>query len=618
MLSGLILTIGCLFFIILLIISYFSKSSSRDFTTKLYKYLLLVTLFIAVTEIISGFLFYYLGQNIIFTIVLKFHWLLGVLYFYLLFFYCICFINNYKYNSFEECTLNNKYLKTSTSVFVIVSLISMILPFDKLDKNDYSFVPGISAYFIIVYAIVLAIFLFIQLYKTKNIKIAHKKAFFASFLPLFIMGVFIQIPFHNYGFFPIGFTVQLIVFYFYVENPDLKLIDEMDLLNRRIQRSSRAKIDFLSNMSHEIRSPMNAIVGFSSTILEETEFDKEKIINDISHIKSSSKTLLEIINNILDISKIETGSENIDEKEYSLRNHIIDWTGIVETRLENKNIKFFLNVDGDMPTKLIGDSTKVFQIVLNLLTNAVKYTEVGKITMTITKKYINDRTIKMTVKVADTGFGIKDEDKDKVFQKFSRLDAAKTNEIEGTGLGLVLTKRYAELMGGDIWFESKYGAGSTFYFEVTQKIVDKTPIGVLTNEKDLTEIKDYLDCSNYTAVIVDDDELNLNVTERLLSAYNFKIVKINNGSDCIYRFKSGEKYDIAFIDHVMSGMDGIEVAHILRNLPGYQIPILVSLTANALIGVREMYLNEGFNEYLSKPIDVNELDRLINKYFNKQ
>ena len=413
-------------------------------------------------------------------------------------------------------------------------------------------------------------------------------------------------------------TIELFVIYFLIENPDLRYIKEIDIMKNQIERSSRAKSDFLSNMSHEIRSPMNAIIGFSESILNDSEeYDASRTLNDLNHIKSSSKNLLDIINNILDISKIETGSDTIENKDYSLKNHIIDWTGIVDTRLGGKNIKFILEVDKDIPTKLNGDATKIFQIVLNILTNSVKYTEVGRIKMTINKELINNKTVKLKFKVSDTGFGIKKEDYDKVFQKFSRLDSAKTNEIEGTGLGLVLTKKYANLMGGDIWFESEYGAGTTFYFDVPQTIVDITPMGDINETIEVEASKTLLNCTNLKALVVDDDELNLKVTERLLKAYNFTVETSSSPEEVIYKIKQGEYYNIIFLDHVMPMIDGVELMKIIKGLRGYKIPPIVALTANAITGVRAYYLKEGFDEYISKPIDINELDKIINKYFNK-
>jgi signal transduction histidine kinase len=405
-----------------------------------------------------------------------------------------------------------------------------------------------------------------------------------------------------------------LIMYFTIENPDLRMAEQLAQAKEEAERANMAKSEFLSNMSHEIRSPMNAIVGFSETILNNPDYDPEQTKSDIEHIATSGNNLLDIINNILDISKIESGSETLDQKEYSVGNVIMELGSIIEARLANRPIKFIVEVDNDIPSRVYGDATKLFQVLLNILANSIKYTEVGRIKLDVQKEIKNnDVTLRFTI--SDTGYGIKKEDYDTLFEKFVRLNTATTNEIEGTGLGLVITKKYVDLLDGKIWFESDYGVGTTFYVEVSQKIVDPTPIGDIREGSNQGDQIDYLDCTGKKVLIVDDNELNLKVTEKVLKQYKFDIETITSGKDCVYKIKEGQHYDIIFLDHMMPEMDGIEVVHILKKLADYKIPPIVCLTANAITGVREMYFREGFDEYLSKPINRSELNRIINKYF---
>lgn len=617
---GLLFTISGFIFILLMLLIYSSKSRTikNNLSIKLFRLTIDFVIYMSISEFIMILVDHYTDIYWLRILFLKIHWLTGFLslYFILLYLYCAAF--NFKDHTFKSFIKEDKIMKYFTIGSIIYYIFFLVFPV-KIDSivDNYTPLPIIAMftpYFICEYIILLKCILFNK-ETPKNIKNCV-----ISFSIVFATLLVFQFIFSNISFWIIGVVFAVYIIYFINANPDLTLITEIDNLKESIDKSNRAKSDFLSNMSHEIRSPMNAILGFSETIINDEEFDQKRVLSDLNYINSSSKTLLEITKNILDISKIETGSDTIENKEYSLKEHILDWNGIVNTRLANKNIKYILNVDNDIPSKLYGDSTKIFQIVLNLLTNAIKYTEVGRISLNIEKNIVNNKTVNLKFTVSDTGFGIKDEDKPKVFEKFTRLDSATTNEIEGTGLGLVLTKRYAELMGGNLWFDSEFGAGSTFYFEIPQEIVDITPMGDINTiiQAQNDNGKTYLDCSNYKALIVDDDELNLNVTERLLKVYNFKIDKVDNGKDCVYKYKLGEDYDIIFLDDVMSGMTGVEVVGIIRKVVGYRQPIFVALTANAIADSKKMYIEKGFDDYIAKPIDTNELDRLINRYFNKK
>ena len=419
------------------------------------------------------------------------------------------------------------------------------------------------------------------------------------------------------GLYSIGMIFQDYFLYFVVENPDLKIIKELEELKDEIERSNKAKSEFLFNMSHEIRTPMNAIVGFSETLLNDPNYNEKRARTDIKHIASAGNNLLDIVNNILDISKIESGRDTIEEKEYSLGNIIMELSSIIDARIANKPVKLIMDVDPDIPSRLYGDSTKVFQILLNILTNSVKYTEVGKIKLTVTKNLTKTGYVDLHFKITDTGYGIKKEDYDKLFLKFSRLDTAKSNEIEGTGLGLVITKKYVELLGGTITFDSEYEVGTTFYVNLSQKIVNYSKLGNVTEPINTETHSEFEDYSNYKVLVVDDNKLNLKVATRILEKYGIKVDTLSSGKECVFKIKEGAKYDMIFLDHMMPEMDGIETLHILKKMDGYDIPPIIVLTANAITGMREMYLKEGFNEYLSKPININDLNKILVKYLKK-
>ena len=402
----------------------------------------------------------------------------------------------------------------------------------------------------------------------------------------------IQLAFPNIAFFGICAALNLYLLYFFVENPDLERAEELTKLKGSVEKSSRAKSDFLSNMSHEIRSPMNAIVGFSESLLSATAFDEEEARNDIQNIYTASYSLLEIVNNILNVSKIETSDEVLEEKKYNLKYMISELANIATNRIGNKNVKLIIDADENLPVDLYGDATKVRSVLLNIITNAVKYTEVGKIKIVILGSTVGNY-VDLKFKISDTGYGIKKEDYDKLFEKFSRLNDATKNSIEGTGLGMVITKRYVDLMGGQIWFESEYEVGTTFYINLRQRKASERTCSEVPDETQIAKNMKIIDCSKY----------------------KFQIDTVDNGKDCIYKIKSDIHYDMIFLDHMMDEMDGLEVLHILKKFDVFDVPPIVCLTANAISGMREMYLNEGFDEYLSKPIDTAELNRIILKYF---
>ena len=615
-LSAGILSIACLFFILLLLVAYFSKDKMTGTRNKMYQALLMVTLLLILTDILEVVVRVYVNDIVLLLIAFRIHWGSGIAWFAGLYYYYVSFMDGVKTDSFHDMINYSKETKIMTYVICLSALVFLFLPFDLDAIQKISFFPGLAAYFIYgLCAMMEGLLVFHLLKKKANVEKRDKVTVWGIVLLLnFIFAL--QIMFPYIGFLAMACTIQMYFLYFAIENPDLFMIKELEKVNTDIDRSNRAKSDFLSNMSHEIRTPMNAIVGFSDSLLNSKSFDDKLALIDIKHISTAGNNLLDIVNNILDISKIESGKETLEMKEYSLANIVMELQSIIDTRLADKPVKLIVDVDKEIPSRMLGDSTKIFQVLLNILTNSVKYTEVGKIRVTITGETRGNME-DLHIKISDTGYGIKKEDFDKLFEKFSRLESATENEIEGTGLGLVITKRYVDLMGGRIWFESEYQVGTTFYVDITQKIINRTAIGDIHEPINNNDEEEMIDCTGKKVLLVDDNKLNLKVASRILSKYNFDIETVETGKDCVYKVKSDEHYDMIFLDHMMPEMDGIEVLHILKKLDGYDLPPIVALTANAITGMKEMYLREGFDEYLSKPINLSELNKVITKYFKK-
>jgi signal transduction histidine kinase/FixJ family two-component response regulator/HPt (histidine-containing phosphotransfer) domain-containing protein len=387
--------------------------------------------------------------------------------------------------------------------------------------------------------------------------------------------------------------------------------------------ASRAKSDFLAKMSHEIRTPMNAITGMAELALRETM--PPAVREHVLTIKRASSDLLSIINDILDFSKIESGKLEIIPAEYRLASLINDVVSIIKAKGIAPELSFEVNVDGKIPNALFGDALRIKQALLNVLSNAVKYTKEGFISLTVDGEIKDDDTALLTIKVADSGKGIKLEDMKKLFIDFTRLDHNRNKGIEGTGLGLTITKDLVTAMGGEIGVKSVYGKGSTFTIKLPQKICSRAPISAAAADSPAEGLKDDIAITfNAPAariLVVDDISTNLKVAAGLLSPYKMQVDLASSGAEAVEMIKSYQ-YDMIFMDHMMPEMDGIEAVKIIRGLGGEgerftTVPI-VALTANAISGVMDMFLQNGFNDFLSKPIDTAELDAVMKKWIPEE
>jgi signal transduction histidine kinase/CheY-like chemotaxis protein/HPt (histidine-containing phosphotransfer) domain-containing protein len=406
-----------------------------------------------------------------------------------------------------------------------------------------------------------------------------------------------------------------------------RLYDDMTEAKRYAEEANKTKSKFLATMSHEIRTPMNAILGISQMILTNPDLPDD-ITESVNKIYISGHGLLGIINDILDLSKIESGKLEITEVNFDLPSLINDSAQLNVVRIKEKPIIFLLDIDEKLPCRLFGDDLRLKQILNNLLSNAFKYTDAGEVKLTVTFETTPDADcITLIFQVEDTGQGMKKEDCERLFSEYARFNNDANRSNEGTGLGLSITKKLAELMEGSISVESEFGKGSKFTVFVKQRIADPRIIGAELAKKlnafQFQSIRkdDNLKISHKPmpygrVLVVDDVETNLFVAQGLLAPYKIKVECTTSGINAIEMVKAGKTFDIVFMDHMMPKMDGVEATQILRVL-GYKRPI-VALTANAIAGSAKMFLDNGFDGFISKPIDVSELDSVLNKYVKKE
>ena len=592
-------------FVLMFIIFYFSKERLNTLDTKMYSYILVTNIIGIMIDVFGYFIFKIYGsESFISIMVSKFY----LVYYFLWAYFFLLYIFVISFREKTEYLLQKKFTKPSIILTsIIISFIVLIMPIQITYEDNVAYSSGLSVN--MVYGlcfIMVGIMLYCLLRNLK--KISTKE--YIPLLTFMVLSTFCMIIQKTYPEITLMLMCHSIVtslMYFTIENPDVKMVKELEVAKNEAEKANHAKSEFLSSMSHELRTPLNAIVCFSELLESKEGLDSES--KDFAKdIVSASHNLLDLVNGVLDISKIEAGKMELINKEYNSQELFNSLSTMVIPRIGDKPIDFKTVIASDIPPVLKGDTGKLKQIILNLLTNAVKYTDKGFIKYRIEciNDFKNNKT-KLIITITDTGRGIKKEDIDRLFKKFERLEEDRNTSIEGTGLGLAITEGLAELMGGKITVISDYGKGSTFKFVVIQEIVN-----VEIKEKSSNTISfDYNTFEGKKALIVDDSKLNLKVAENVLKNFLVTTESVTSGLECLSCVNS-KKYDIIFMDIMMPNMSGVEVLKKLRE-EKVNIPV-IALTADAIEGQEEKYISEGFDGYLSKPIDKTKLKVILNKY----
>ena len=616
MFPSMALAICAMAFLVLIMVMYFSKKKFKSLENSIYRFIMILTMILLILELICVYTManrdkipilnevlcrgYLLGAIIWTTAMIGYIWSLGK----------------------KQVILKNdkKYKKYAFVIIALVDLtlfiISCLMPITYTDgPGDSIYVIGGPAVFVLYVAsfLLVLILLFVLIRNKANIPLNQKLSLYFIFF-FFVTLTALQLAYFEINDLSYIFTFSIAEMYFTIESQDNKLLNELEKSKEEALAADRAKTEFLSNMSHEIRTPMNTILGFSESILREEKLNYEVVKNDVQSIYDASISLLDLINNILDISRIESGKEFLDEKEYNLENLIFDVNSIICSKINKNDLKFNINVNSNLPSVFYGDYLKIYKVIICTLVNAINHTNYGEVSLSVDGEK-NDDTYNLLFLVSNTGHAMKESEFEKDFKDFVKLGNSTQNNLDSVKLGLIIAKRLLMILNGDMEFKNEIGKGTRYIIKIPQKIISEDKIGnIFENPKNGINSSEIISLSGKKALVVDDNKVNIKLASRMFEQFGIEVSSALSGNECINLVKQNN-YDIIFLDHMMPELDGIATLKILKR-SGCKLPPVIALTANSYTGLKDKYISEGFDDYLSKPINFKDLNKLLNRYFN--